>query len=658
MSSTENEAQIAEEMIDFEIIEDNEQDGQPEALSVGHSCKVMLKASKGKKKGLEVMHFQCKYCPKNFQGPSNGTLLKHLRSKHPKKCPDLLSPAKSTLAPLRGFFDKKEMNKPFEPDVFMGKLLVWLIKTDQSFSTVDNRYFEDLLEYLKKDVTIHSRRTLMRRMEELHLQKKDELKEKLQQLKSKYSITCDIWTSMNQLSFFNFTIHYIDEQWTMQEGVIAFKFLEEEHDGERLARAMIEVLEDFGITERLLGVTADNASNNSTMMQHLERYYTKEHPSAGFSVVWNQIECMSHVINLGAQQILKEFKQPYDKDTYDVGSDSNDKMVTALSRLSFLVRKIRKSPKLRRLMKKVCEEKGVKDLIPIIDVRTRWNSTFDMLERAVKLKDVISDTIYAFRDNSMIALLLDAEDWTCMTELIDILVPLKEVTLITSLSSDSFSISHVLPLYNICIEHLQESMKKYKNTDDIYIGMEAGVNKLIHYYDNISPMVGIGLILNPTMKQDYLKEKLGWEDDWVESVKNNFQSAFAFYKKKLSALQNSSSTQEDRETEKKDADVIYKNLLKRKRSSTQGPAANTEEEYVRYFNAPLAEPGSNVLAFWKANEYNYPVLSMMAKDYLTIQASSVPSERAFSSGTDLVTPNRCSLGGKTIEMAQFLKFNL
>jgi hypothetical protein len=64
-----------------------------------------------------------------------------------------------------------------------------------------------------------------------------------------------------------------------------------------------------------------------------------------------------------------------------------------------------------------------------------------------------------------------------------------------------------------------------------------------------------------------------------------------------------------------------------------------------------------VLAYWKANTFNYPILSSMAKDYLTIQASSVPAERAFSSGTDLVTADRCSLGGKTIEIAQFLKFN-
>ncbi len=49
--------------------------------------------------------------------------------------------------------------------------------------------------------------------------------------------------------------------------------------------------------------------------------------------------------------------------------------------------------------------------------------------------------------------------------------------------------------------------------------------------------------------------------------------------------------------------------------------SNAEHEFVRYCNAPLAEDGTNVLAFWKANSFNYPILSDMAKDYLTVQAS-------------------------------------
>jgi hypothetical protein len=45
---------------------------------------------------------------------------------------------------------------------------------------------------------------------------------------------------------------------------------------------------------------------------------------------------MAHVLNLGAQQILKEFNQPIEKENYEPGSDSSDNMVTAVSKISFL----------------------------------------------------------------------------------------------------------------------------------------------------------------------------------------------------------------------------------------------------------------------------------------------------------------------------------
>jgi hypothetical protein len=83
------------------------------------------------------------------------------------------------------------------------------------------------------------------------------------------------------------------------------------------------------------------------MMMNLEEYFKIKYAESGFSVQWNQVECLAHVLNLGAQEILGTFKQPIDKDEYEPGNDSADSMVSAVSRLAFLVRKIRASPKMR-----------------------------------------------------------------------------------------------------------------------------------------------------------------------------------------------------------------------------------------------------------------------------------------------------------------------
>ena len=44
-------------------------------------------------------------------------------------------------------------------------------------------------------------------------------------------------------------------------------------------------------------------------------------------------------------------------------------------------------------------------------------------------------------------------------------------------------------------------------------------------------------------------------------------------------------------------------------------------------NAPL-----DILAFWKSNQFRYPILAMMARDILSIPVSTVASKAAFSNG--------------------------
>jgi hypothetical protein len=155
------------------------------------------------------------------------------------------------------------------------------------------------------------------------------------------------------------------------------------------------------------------------MLEYVETYYDEKYPDSCFSRQWNQVECMAHVLNLGAQQIFKNFKQIVDKDEYKV--NSADPLVTAVSRLAFLCRKMRDSPKLRRGLKKVAQDNNEKMLITIIDVKTRWNSTYDMLHRAVKIKVEMEEAFIRHKDKKLTALLLSEDDWSLIDALLKVL---------------------------------------------------------------------------------------------------------------------------------------------------------------------------------------------------------------------------------------------
>nr|GEY37568.1 zinc finger BED domain-containing protein RICESLEEPER 2 [Tanacetum cinerariifolium] len=63
----------------------------------------------------------------------------------------------------------------------------------------------------------------------------------------------------------------------------------------------------------------------------------------------------------------------------------------------------------------------------------------------------------------------------------------------------------------------------------------------------------------------------------------------------------------------------------------------------------------DVLGFWKANEAMFPVLSRMAMDILSVQATLVASESAFSTSERVLSIRRTRLTPASLEMCMCLK---
>jgi hypothetical protein len=81
----------------------------------------------------------------------------------------------------------------------------------------------------------------------------------------------------------------------------------------------------------------------------------------------------------------------------------------------------------------------------------------------------------------------------------------------------------------------------------------------------------------------------------------------------------------------------------------------SESKLDKYLKDPCPLPTCDILLWWQNHGVIYPVLSHIVRDYLVIQASSIPSERAFSSCGHLITPKRSCLHHDTVCKSMFGK---
>ena len=72
---------------------------------------------------------------------------------------------------------------------------------------------------------------------------------------------------------------------------------------------------------------------------------------------------------------------------------------------------------------------------------------------------------------------------------------------------------------------------------------------------------------------------------------------------------------------------------------------NVDWEIVKYFGEDLADRGVDPLRYWHRRQVELTSLGKLTRALLTISATSVPSERAFSMGRLICRDERASLNG-------------
>ena len=98
-------------------------------------------------------------------------------------------------------------------------------------------------------------------------------------------------------------------------------------------------------------------------------------------------------------------------------------------------------------------------------------------------------------------------------------------------------------------------------------------------------------------------------------------------------------------------DKMYKKLPQSPRTSI------IEKELNLYLKDNILNRHECPLQWWNRNQLIYPNLQNIARKYLSLPATTVPSERLFSNASDVCTSHRTSLLPENAELLIFLKSN-
>jgi hypothetical protein len=248
-----------------------------------------------------------------------------------------------------------------------------IIAHELPFSFVEYHWFNQLLKYNNPLYQKVSRAIITRDC----IKVVEVEREKMKFFFDMFSLTSDCWTSNQTIGYMCLTTHFVDSDWKIQKRIIGFNEVTSSHSSEVISNGILECLIKWDIQDKIGAITLDNASNNDRAAAILRNNIQRK-GKLYFEALFFHVRCCAHILNLEIQDGLG---------TIDC----------CIMKIREGVKYVRKSP--GRLLKfgEIAITLGLHTRRSLcINMKTRWNSTYRMLESAIHYKLAFQG--YALRD--------------------------------------------------------------------------------------------------------------------------------------------------------------------------------------------------------------------------------------------------------------------
>ena len=590
----------------------------------------------------------------------------YMKSKHPELYRNTNTTGRMPIDKLLGA--KKLPSQDARRAEVFDVITAWVIEENQPLNAVEKPSFRRMLKTIDESCPVPTIAHL--RDDIMYLGKVAREALKLE-LKGKYfSVTTDHWTSPNDETYSCLTVHWI-ENGKLHRAVLAFEVFRGSTTGVALGEDFQRVFDLFDFDLKyVVAVVTDTTGNMNTFRECLRQ--------KGVAHLY----CVDHVLNLNSKLAYNDTNLP----------DSDNAMKAARSLVETFTKSTQAMDKLLEQQRVNANYDGSKPLKAVQDVVTRWWSTYRMLARLRYLRKAISVLIV---NEDVAAKNLTADQYKVLYEVESLLKPtaiaqeLLEGDKYPTISLVPYYLQQIRGQYEAMVDPIDGSIPTPSSShlarvlladfEKRYLPrmepmFSTDIRRVSGRYVGMQSQTVIASALDPRTKSllpfPPAEHAAIWEEVFKLMVKVKAE------KGAVTGDTAVTTTTLDRESSgRKKAKIghnvreLFGDLI----ASTNAQAAtvNTDdtnkacrEELTRYqlevclpIICNTSGSFTDPLLWWVSHAHQYPTLFELSLRYLSIPATSAPSERLWSVASRIVTIRRASLESKIIGDLMFVKEN-
>ncbi|EPS64824.1 hypothetical protein M569_09955 [Genlisea aurea] len=520
-----------------------------------------------------------------------------------------------------------------------------IVLHDYPIHMVEQSGFRDFVRTLKPDFSLTSSDRVQQQVMVIYHRERQKLLNAMKSMLGHLSLTLDLWTSNQGVSYVLVTGHFVNEEWKLLRRTLNFIAIESPESDTALSRAVAKSLSDWKSEEKLLSVSLDSCSSNENAVENIRSILSIKNSA----ILCGQLllkDCYACMLRDLALESLDYIRGTVEKVRYGVKYVKSSKVNE--ERFASLKRKLQLPSCIRNIE---------------FDDHAKWDTTYFMLSAACELREAFSclDTYEDadYRSN------ISVEEWNEAQTVCGYLKTFHSAAAILTASPGNHhptANAFFLEVLNIYYVLMNAAAK----TDRFVSNLNAVLQeRFLKYWNDCNQVLAVAVTMDPRFKMKLVEfnfQRIFGDDSslWIKAVSEGLHELSVEYVVQslpLTFIQKEGSdpphpkTEDDGEDEEEEEeefggiDVYVSDIPVEHNFKTE-----ELDHYLEDGVLPRIQD-FDVLGWWKGKASRYPTLSKLAVDVLSIPVSTVFGESVFDTGRRRrqLDAYRSGLGASTVQ---------